>query len=140
MQSFLRPKLHRSHSAGSLELSSSFESTSTSPNPIANKKCTILDAASKFDDTAIVAPKLPLASFNHIAREVISLPKSKAFYCDILGFVVIPRPMFDCDGYWLWGYGLSLHLVETSNKLARRDVLEARMKHFAKALPRVDHT
>jgi hypothetical protein len=37
--------------------------------------------------------KLPIASFNHIAREVFSLEKSRHFYVDILGFQVIPRPM-----------------------------------------------
>lgn len=83
--------------------------------------------------------RLPLASFNHIAREVLSLEKSKRFYVDILGFEVGPRPPFDSDGYWLYGYGLSLHLVQTTapdhRKLLKRD----RIKYFTTCLPRVDH-
>ena len=49
--------------------------------------------------------KLPMTSFNHIVIEVLSLEKSKTFYVDILGFEIIPRPPFECEGYWLNGYG-----------------------------------
>ena len=83
--------------------------------------------------------KLPLASFNHIAREVFNLEKSKTFYVDILGFQVIPRPMFDSEGYWLYGYGLSLHLVATTVPDERKITKKARIKHFSTQLPRVDH-
>ena len=83
--------------------------------------------------------KLPLISFNHIAREVLSLDKSKNFYVDILGFSIIPRPQFDSDGYWLYGYGLSLHLVETTVSEERNKVKDLRIKHFCTNLPHVDH-
>jgi catechol 2,3-dioxygenase-like lactoylglutathione lyase family enzyme len=86
-----------------------------------------------------VKPRLPLKSFNHLSKEVINLEKSKNFYCDLLGFVVVPRPPFETDGYWLWGYNLSLHLVSTKNKRERRSVIKARYQHFTEALPRVDH-
>jgi len=85
------------------------------------------------------AVKLPLASFNHIAREVLSLETSRKFYVDILGFQQVPRPPFDSEGYWLWGYGLSLHLVETTVPDERKSVKKARIKHFSTSLPRVDH-
>eukprot|EP01031_Cornospumella_fuschlensis_P034824 gene34824-42173_t len=84
-------------------------------------------------------PKLPLASFNHVSREVLSLEKSKRFYIDILGFHEIPRPPFDCDGCWLMGYGLNLHLVCTTVPTERQKVKAARIQHFSHALPRVDH-
>jgi catechol 2,3-dioxygenase-like lactoylglutathione lyase family enzyme len=84
-------------------------------------------------------PRLPLKSFNHISKEVINLEKSKNFYCDLLGFVVVPRPPFEADGYWLWGYNLSLHLVSTGDRRKRKSVLKARYEHFTEALPRVDH-
>lgn len=48
----------------------------------------------------VALPKIPLSSFNHVSREVLSLEKSRIFYEEILGFEVIPRPPFDCDGYW----------------------------------------
>mmetsp|Transcript_28457 Transcript_28457/g.39191 ORF Transcript_28457/g.39191 Transcript_28457/m.39191 type:complete len:248 (-) Transcript_28457:587-1330(-) len=83
--------------------------------------------------------KLPMKSFNHIAREVLSLEKSKYFYVEILGFDVVPRPPFDCEGYWLYGYGLSLHLVATSVPKERKLVKKRRIQHFSSALPRVDH-
>lgn len=82
---------------------------------------------------------LPLESFNHIAREVICIEKSRQFYCDILGFQVVPRPPFESEGYWLYGYGLSLHLVASRNRRERKELLCTRIKHFSKALPRVDH-
>lgn len=61
------------------------------------------------------------------------------FYVDILGFDVCPRPPFDCAGYWLYGYGLSLHLVLTTVPEQRKQVKLNRIKHFSSALPRVDH-
>lgn len=83
--------------------------------------------------------RLPLASFNHIAREVLSLERSKSFYVDVLGFDVGPRPPFDSDGYWLYGYGLSLHLVLTTQPAARKLLKKDRIKYFTTCLPKVDH-
>jgi catechol 2,3-dioxygenase-like lactoylglutathione lyase family enzyme len=87
----------------------------------------------------ISGAKLPLESFNHIAKEVLSLEKSRHFYVEILGFTQIPRPPFDCEGFWLYGYGLSLHLVETTTPEDRKEVKMRRIMHFSTALPRVDH-
>lgn len=84
-------------------------------------------------------PKLPLASFNHIAREVLCLEKTMKFYCEILGFQQIPRPPFEAVGVWLIGYGLSLHLVQTKYRKERALLQQQRIKHFAKSFPRVDH-
>jgi len=83
--------------------------------------------------------RLPLSSFNHIAREVLSLAKSRTFYVEILGFLETVRPPFDCEGYWLYGYGLSLHLVATTCPEERKEIKRNRIKHFTKSLPRVDH-
>ncbi len=82
---------------------------------------------------------LPMKSFNHIAREVLSLDKSYKFYVDILGFDVIPRPPFDSEGYWLNGYGLNLHLISTTVPKERMKLKSTRIHHFSSALPRVDH-
>jgi len=89
--------------------------------------------------TASSPVRLPLASFNHIAREVLSLDKSKRFYVDILGFEVGPRPPFDSEGYWLYGYGLSLHLVQTTQAEHRKLLKRDRIKYFTTCLPKVDH-
>jgi hypothetical protein len=47
--------------------------------------------------------------------------------------------MFDSEGYWLYGYGLSLHLVATTVPDERKITKKARIKHFSTQLPRVDH-
>ena len=91
------------------------------------------------DVPPVYVKKLPLSSFNHMAREVLNLEKSKRFYVDILGFDIMPRPPLECEGYWLHGYGLSLHLILTTNKNARKLLLKERIKHFSHSLPRVDH-
>lgn len=83
--------------------------------------------------------KFPMTSFNHIAREVLSLERSKRFYVDILGFEVIPRPPFDSEGYWLNGYGLNLHLVGTSSPAKKKEAKARRIQLFTTSLPKVDH-
>jgi len=83
--------------------------------------------------------KLPLRSFNHIGREVLSMEKSRLFYCDLLGFTEVNRPPLPCQGHWLYGYGLSLHLVQTSVPENRLEVKKSRISHFSSCLPRVDH-
>lgn len=99
---------------------------------------TLTDAIS-VSKQAVKVPKIPLASFNHVSREVLSLEKSKQFYVDVLGFDVIPRPPFDCEGHWLFAYGLNLHLVATDYPTERRKIKINRIQHFSSALPRVDH-
>jgi catechol 2,3-dioxygenase-like lactoylglutathione lyase family enzyme len=83
--------------------------------------------------------KLPLKSFNHVSREVLSLSLSIQFYCNILGFVEIKRPAFEAKGVWLWGYGISIHLIQTQVPEKRRQVLTNRLEHFTSQLPTVDH-
>lgn len=85
------------------------------------------------------ARKFPLSAFNHVSREVLDLEKSKKFYCDNLGFQVIPRPPFDAEGYWLYGNNLNLHLIQTKVPHQRKKVKVARIQHFSSALPTVDH-
>jgi len=93
----------------------------------------------KFKDDSTSLCKLPMAAFNHIGREVLDVEISKKFYCHILGFESIPRPDLGCDGVWLSGYGLNLHLVQTKFPGYRKDLRSRRIDHFSKALPRVDH-
>jgi catechol 2,3-dioxygenase-like lactoylglutathione lyase family enzyme len=83
--------------------------------------------------------RFPLSAFNHIARECVDLEKTKNFYCSILGFMVIPRPPFDVDGFWLHGNGLNLHLIPSKHANKREKLRNARIRHFTRALPTVDH-
>jgi len=55
----------------------------------------------------------PIVSFNHMSREVLDYELSRDFYCGVLGFIEIPRPAFENEGVWLYGFGLSLHLIKS---------------------------
>jgi len=44
---------------------------------------------------------MPLTELNHYFIRANDLEKTKAFYCDVLGFEVMPRPDFPFPGYWL---------------------------------------
>ena len=87
----------------------------------------------------IESSTLPIQSFNHVSREVLNLQKSLDFYINILGFQEVPRPAFEVEGHWLWGYGLSLHLILTKRKQERMELLKKRLEHFTDCLPSVDH-
>ncbi|MGE5337000.1 MAG: VOC family protein [Gemmatimonadota bacterium] len=44
---------------------------------------------------------MPLTELNHYFVRSKDLERSRAFYCDVLGFTVMPRPNFPFPGYWL---------------------------------------
>ena len=44
---------------------------------------------------------MPLTELNHYFVRANDLEKTKDFYCDVLGFEVMPRPTFPFPGYWL---------------------------------------
>ena len=44
---------------------------------------------------------MPLTELNHYFIRANDLEKTKQFYCDVLGFEVMPRPTFPFPGYWL---------------------------------------
>ena len=64
-------------------------------------------------NNAPVTRPFPIVSFNHLSREVLDYEMSRDFYCGVLGFIEIPRPAFENDGVWLYGFGLSLHLIKS---------------------------
>ena len=50
----------------------------------------------------------------------------------------VPRPPFESEGCWLWGHGLSLHLIQTK-KIKDREVSDKlRLMHY-KGMPIADH-
>ena len=81
--------------------------------------------------------KLPIKQFNHVAREVADLQKSKHFYCHVLRFDEIPRPPISVTGCWLHGYGLNLHLTQSDYPDQRKEVHEKRIEHFTQTIPNV---
>ena len=44
---------------------------------------------------------MPLTELNHYFVRAGDLEKTKDFYCDVLGFSIMPRPPFPFSGYWL---------------------------------------
>ena len=44
---------------------------------------------------------MPLTELNHYFVRAKDLERSRRFYCDALGFEVMPRPAFAFSGYWL---------------------------------------
>ena len=44
---------------------------------------------------------MPLTDLNHYFVRAGNLERSRSFYCDALGFEVMPRPNFPFPGYWL---------------------------------------
>lgn len=44
---------------------------------------------------------MPLTELNHYFIRAKDLERSRSFYCDALGFEVMPRPNFAFPGYWL---------------------------------------
>ena len=44
---------------------------------------------------------MPVTQLNHYFVRAKDLEKSRHFYCDVLGFDVMPRPAFPFPGYWL---------------------------------------
>ena len=44
---------------------------------------------------------MPVTELNHYFVRANDLEKTKNFYCDVLGFQVMPRPEFPFPGYWL---------------------------------------
>lgn len=51
----------------------------------------------------------------------------------------IPRPPFENDGVWLYGFGVSIHLIKTLYPEKRKLLKGRRLEHFEGALPNVDH-
>lgn len=44
---------------------------------------------------------MPITRLDHFFVRANDLEATKAFYCDVLGFQVMPRPDFPFPGYWL---------------------------------------
>lgn len=55
---------------------------------------------------------LPLRHLHHIARMTRDPAASRKFYCEVLGFRELPRPGFNFNGAWLFGYGFQIHIIE----------------------------
>jgi catechol 2,3-dioxygenase-like lactoylglutathione lyase family enzyme len=51
-----------------------------------------------------------VSGYSHVAISVTDLDEARGFYCNVLGFEVLPRPDFGFPGLWLRVGTLQLHL------------------------------
>ena len=51
-----------------------------------------------------------VSGYSHVAISVTDLDEARDFYCNVLGFEVLPRPDFGFPGLWLRVGTLQLHL------------------------------
>lgn len=84
--------------------------------------------------------RLLLEKFEHITLEVQNLKRSLIFYCNFLGFEIEARPPFPDAGHWLFGHGMSLHLILTKlNTIEQKELRSSKCNHVLSTLPCVDH-
>jgi len=56
---------------------------------------------------------MPVTELNHFLIRANKLERTKDFYCDVLGFEVMPRPDFPFPGYWLGINGkIQVHMAQ----------------------------
>ncbi len=71
--------------------------------------------------------------FNHIALPTCDAERGAQFYCDVLGFRVVPRPTFSFDGRWLYRSeaGVMVHLIHDEQHEPASGPINTRWHHFA---------
>jgi catechol 2,3-dioxygenase-like lactoylglutathione lyase family enzyme len=73
---------------------------------------------------------MQIETLDHAAIKTTRLEETRAFFVDVLGLTVGPRPAFDFKGYWLYAGGRDIvHLVETAQPKAPTSV--AAINHVA---------
>ena len=78
--------------------------------------------------------------FNHIALPTADAEGGARFYCDVLGFRLVPRPTFSFDGRWLYRKqaGVMIHLIHDANHQRSKAPMNTRGHHFAMQSPDID--
>ena len=56
-------------------------------------------------------PALQVRQIDHVTFVVQSLERSRAFYADLLGMEVVPRPNFPFPGIWFQAGSTQIHLI-----------------------------
>jgi len=79
---------------------------------------------------------LPIRHLHHIARTTRRPDESRDFYCQVLGFREMPRPVFDFRGSWLYGYDVQIHIIENTVRAGDPDPdhIDTRDNHIAFAV------
>lgn len=75
---------------------------------------------------------MPIERFDHYNLNCADLERTRAFYCDVLGFTTGPRPPIDLPGYWLYLGGLpQIHLIERTSQAAALPTTSGALDHVA---------
>ncbi len=71
--------------------------------------------------------------FNHIALPTSNAQRCARFYCEVLGFRLVPRPSFSFEGRWLYRAeaGVMIHLIQDENRQLKTEPIDTRGYHFA---------
>jgi len=71
--------------------------------------------------------------FNHLALPTADAERGARFYCEVLGFRLVPRPAFSFDGRWLYRReaGVMIHLIHDANHQPSTGAINTRGHHFA---------
>ena len=79
------------------------------------------------------AQNLEPGHFNHIALPTSDAERGAQFYCEVLGFRLVPRPAFSFDGRWLYRAeaGVMIHLIHDDNHQPSTASINTRGHHYA---------
>jgi catechol 2,3-dioxygenase-like lactoylglutathione lyase family enzyme len=84
-------------------------------------------------------PDVAVLALDHAAIKTSRLEETRAFFVEVLGLKVGPRPAFKFGGYWLYAGGRDLvHLVETGEGKAPSKA--ASINHFALRVADIEET
>jgi catechol 2,3-dioxygenase-like lactoylglutathione lyase family enzyme len=86
-------------------------------------------------ETNQTARPTTIVGYSHVAIGVSDLEEARAFYCDLLGLEVLPRPDFGVPGLWLRAGNSMLHVVaiggsRSANTPAWHIALQVRTESF----------
>lgn len=87
-----------------------------------------------------MAESLRPQQLNHIALPTANPERGAEFYCEVLGFRLVPRPAFSFDGRWLYreDVGAMIHLIHAEGYCPPAGPMNTRGYHFAMQSSDVD--
>jgi len=85
--------------------------------------------------------KIQLDGIDHVALPTADVARAERFFCEVLGFQVVPRPAFSFDGRWLEHESVRpmVHLIHVANYRPRTSELNTRGAHFALRCQDMEH-
>ncbi len=84
---------------------------------------------------------IQLGPMDHLALPTTDPARGERFYCDVLGFHVVPRPSFSFEGRWLFheNAGVMLHLIHRADHQPKGEGMNTLNGHFAISCTDIDN-